>query len=247
VSTETIARSQLDADLSLFASSRADLGAFRAQIGRKIVRAPFTGRLGIRAVNLGQYVSPGATITVLEDIDTVFADFSLPQRQLESVAIGMPISLVIDGADGPQGSVAAIEPAIDASTRMMKLRASVPNQDHKLRPGMFVRVSVALPGKEEVVTVPATAIIHAPYGDSVFVLEDKPGAKTKDDKQIKIARQRFVRMGESRGDFVSIASGLDAGLEVVTAGGFKLRNNAAVVVNNDVRATPEESPRPQNR
>jgi len=253
VEDKAIARAQLDTDESALKTSTADLSALRAQIDRKVVRAPFSGRLGIRQVNLGQYLNPGTTLTELEAIDMVFVDFTLPQQRLETVSVGMPVHVTIEGASGAsaEGTIAAINPAVDATTRSLKLRASVPNKDEKLRPGMFAKVSVVLPEQGKIVAIPASAVVRASYGDSVFVVEDKKDesgnpVKGPDGKPAKMARQQFVRPGEARGDFIAIADGIKAGQEVVSAGAFKLRNGAGVVVNNDIKITPELAPRPEN-
>jgi membrane fusion protein (multidrug efflux system) len=253
VDDKAIAKAQLDTDESALKTSSADLKALRAQIDRKVVRAPFSGRLGIRQVNLGQYLNPGTTLTELEAIDMVFVDFTLPQQKLETVSVGMPVRVSIEGASGvsAEGTLAAINPAVDATTRNLKLRASIPNKDEKLRPGMFAKVSVVLPDQGKVIAIPASAIVRASYGDSVFVVEDKKDAsgapvKGPDGKPAKVARQQFVRLGEARGDFVAIADGVKPGQELVTAGAFKLRNGAGVVVNNDIKITPELAPRPEN-
>lgn len=254
VASSAIPKAQLDTDESLLKSSNADLGALQAQIDRKTVRAPFAGRLGIRTVNLGQYLNPGTPLTVLEAIDAVYVDFSLPQQRLADITVGMHVHIVIEGSGGLalDGAIAAIDPSIDSTTRTIKLRASVPNKDEKLRPGMFTTVSVVLPDRGSLVSIPATALVHASFGDSVFVIEDK-----KDDKgapvlgangaPAKMARQQFVRVGEARGDFVAIVDGVTPGQEIVTAGAFKLRNGSSVVVNNDVKLTPELAPHPSNR
>jgi membrane fusion protein (multidrug efflux system) len=254
VADKALAQAQLDADESALKTSSADLNALHAQIDRKIVRAPFTGRLGIRQVNIGQYLNPGTMISELEAIDTVFVDFTLPQQTLETVKVGMPIKVTVEGLAGfsADGTVAAIDPTVDSTTRTLRIRASVPNKDEKLRPGMFAKVAVVLPDRGTVVAVPASAVVRAPYGDSIFVVEDKKddkGTVTKgpDGKTAKMARQQFVRLGESRGDFVAIADGVKSGQEVVTAGAFKLRNNGGIVVNNDIKVEPQLAPKPENR
>jgi membrane fusion protein (multidrug efflux system) len=239
VATSALAKAQEDADNAQLRSATTDRDAIYAQMARKVVRAPFAGKLGIRAVNLGQYLNPGTRLTSLEAVDTVYVDFSLPQQKLASVAVGTPVRVALEGGDAFDGSIAAIDPTVDQATRSLKLRASVPNQEDKLRPGMFATVSVVLPGKTKVVIVPRTAIVHASYGDSLYVVEDKDGKK--------VARQQFVKLGEQRGDFVAITDGLPAGKEVVIAGGFKLRNGAPVVVNNTVKPDPQLDPHPTNR
>jgi membrane fusion protein (multidrug efflux system) len=254
VATEAIPRSQQDNDDAVVKTSRSDLDVLNAQIARKVVRAPFTGKLGIRQINLGQYLNPGTAIAVLEATDTVFVDFTLPQQRLKAVALGMPVRIVVEGEGVAPvaGTVSAIDPSIDAVTRSIKLRASLPNGDEKLLPGMFAQVSVLLPAKHDVVVVPVSAIVHASYGDSVFVVEDRKDdagnpVKPLDGSTAKVARQQFVKVTETRGDFVAIGGGLAVGQEVVSAGAFKLRNGVPVAVNNAVQAKPELLPHPENR
>ena len=250
-----IAQAQLDADESSLDTLEADISALRAQIAKKILRAPFSGRLGIRTVNLGQYLNPGEPVTVLESVDGVYVDFALPQKHLDQVTVGMPVRVSSEGLSVKrQGTVSAVDPNIDPVTRSIQLRASLDGvaDTGDLRPGMFVDVEVVLPTKSDVVSVPATAVVHAPYGDSVFVVEpkpeDAPGMRQTDDgSEVKIARQQFVRVGEQRGDFVSLLDGVEVGQTVVVAGAFKLRNNAPVVVSDTVAFVPTLDPTPENR
>lgn len=248
----SIAPAQMDADESQLAAATADEGALLAQIERKIVRAPFAGKLGIRLVNVGQYLAPGTPITVLESAESSYVDFTLPQQDTARVAVGMPVQLSLEAGDAGagvprgEGKIYAVEPSVEPTTRSIKLRASIPPEDLGFRPGMFVRVSVLLPQTASPVVVPATAVVHAPYGDSVFIVgTDKDGPTA--GKPAKVVRQQFVRLGRSRGDFVAVTSGLSPGDEVVTAGAFKLRNRARIVVNNEIDVHPELSPRPANR
>jgi membrane fusion protein (multidrug efflux system) len=253
VDTASIARAQADTDDATLETASMDANAIQAQIDRKTVKAPFAGRLGIRQVNLGQYLNPGTTLTMLTAIDSVYVDFSLPQQRLADVKVGMPVKAAIEGSEGARdGTIAAIEPDIDATTRTIKLRAAVPNKAEKLRPGMFANITVLLPNKAAVVVVPATAVVHASFGDSVFIVEDKKDAtgavvKGPDGKDAKAARQQFVKIGQARGDFVSIADGVKSGQEIVTAGAFKLRNGAGIVVAKDIGAKPQLDPHPENR
>jgi membrane fusion protein, multidrug efflux system len=243
VASQSIARSQQDTDDSVVKTSGSDVALLNAQIARKVVRAPFSGKLGIRQVNLGEYLNPGTAIATLESTDTVFVDFTLPQQRLKEIALGMPVRVTIEGEGvrATDGTISALDPSIDAVTRSIKLRASVPNGEEKLLPGMFAKVSVLLPGQHDVVTVPVSALVHASYGDSVFIVEDRK------DGPGKAARQQFVKVSETRGDFVAIGQGLSAGQEVVTAGAFKLRNGAPIVVDNTVQSKPELAPHPENR
>jgi membrane fusion protein (multidrug efflux system) len=256
VATNSISQATLDADEAALRTGTTDAAGLQAEIDRKTVRAPFSGRLGIRAVNLGQYLTPGTTLTVLEAIDSVYVDFTLPQQLLASVKVGMPVKITLNGVqtpggDGVDGTVAAIDPEVDSMTRTMKVRASIPNKEEKLRPGMFASVSVVLPDQGNVVAVPATAVVHASFGDSVFVVEDEKddaGAPVQgaEGKPSKIGRQHFVRLGEARGDFVSVKDGLNAGDEVVTAGAFKLRNGSRISIVPDVKPPPSLAPHPEN-
>jgi membrane fusion protein (multidrug efflux system) len=248
-----ISPSQLDEAESQLKSAITDEAALRAQVARKVIRAPFPGRLGIRAVNVGQYLNPGTVVTTLDSLGGTFVDFSLPQEELATVKVGLPVRVTIEGTkEQLGGTISAIEPTIDPTTRSVRIRAAIPEPTNKPRPGMFVNVDVVQPTPQAVVAVPATAIVHASYGDSVFVIEDKkpgsPGAdQTPDGKPVKTARQQFVRTGAARGDFIAVTKGVTAGQQVVSAGAFKLRNNSPVLVDNSVQAKPQLAPNPPNR
>ncbi len=242
-------QAQVDTDESTLKSAAAELDVLYAQIQKKSIRAPFAGRLGIRNVNIGQYINPGTALTTLEAVEGAYIDFTLPQQQ--KIEVGMKVRVSFEGAPelATEGTVAAIDSAVDAVSRTSKLRASVPNKDQKLKPGMFANVSLVLPKTESRVTVPATAVVHASYGDSIFVLEAPEGgsdAKGPNGEPVKIAHQKFVRLGDRRGDFVAIVEGAKAGEEVVVAGAFKLRNKASVFVNNELAPKPELNPKPEN-
>lgn len=245
-SSGAVAQAQVDTDESSFKSLSADAGALSAQIARKVIRAPFSGKLGIRQINLGQYLAPGTTVTSLEAEKSIFVDFRLPQEDLPKLAAGMQVRALASGSGTPiaVGTISAIDPSIDPLTRTIKVRASLPDVEDKLRPGMFLRAEVVLPEKANVVAVPQTAIVHASYGDSVFVTELKPGP---DGKERKVAQQQFVKVGQPRGDFVSVVDGLRADQEVVTAGAFKLRNGIPLKVNNEGGPQPSLDPHPENR
>jgi len=248
-----ISPAQMDDVEAQLKTATTDMAALRAQVERKVIRAPFRGKLGIRAVNVGQYLTPGTTVTTLDAMGGTFVDFSLPQEELATVAVGLPVRVTLEGAkEALTGTISAVDPTVDPTTRNVKVRAAIPELTGSPRPGMFVTVEVIKPTKASVVAVPATAIVHASYGDSVFVIEDKkPGSpgmdKTPDGKTVKIARQQFVRTGAVRGDFVAIAQGLAAGQEVVTAGAFKLRNGSPIVIDDRVQAKPQLDPHPPNR
>jgi membrane fusion protein (multidrug efflux system) len=247
VSSGVISQSQAESDEATFKSLSAEAGALSAQIAKKTIRAPFTGKVGIREVNLGQYLAPGTTVASLETSDAMFADFSLPQRELGRLAVGMPVRASLETGSEPlaEGTIAAIDPAIDSVTRNVKLRASLPNAANRLRPGMFVRVNVVLPEQRKVVAVPLTAVVHASYGDSVFFTEMKPVGEAQ--KVTKVARQAFVKLGDTRGDYVAVLEGIKPGQEIVTAGAFKLKNGIPLIVNDKVKLEPKLEPTPENR
>lgn len=249
-----ITEAELDEQQSTQRSLLADVRAVQAQIERKTVRAPFAGKLGIRAINLGQYLAPGTTITMLESADGVFVDFTLPQRDLADVALGRTVR-VRGSATGKvlaEGTVAAIDSSVDPVTRAVRVRASVTDGEEVLQTGMFVNAQLVLPETRGVVAVPLTAVIRAPYGDSVFIVEPKPGEPASTGPEgsapgALVARQQFVRLGSTRGDFVAVEAGVEAGQKVVSAGAFKLRNMAPVSIKNDVGVEAQLDPRPDNR
>lgn len=240
-----VAQAQVDADASSFKSLTADANALVAQIARKTIRAPFSGKLGIRQVNLGQYLAPGTPVTTLESEKASLVEFTLPQQELPKLAIGSAVRGLLSGSNKPlEGTINAIDPVVDPMTRNIKVRASMPDPESQLRPGMFLRIEVVLPEKSDVVAVPQTAVVHASYGDSVFATEEKAGP---DGKPRKVAQQRFVKLGRTRGDFVAVVDGLGAEQEVVTAGAFKLRNGIPLKVNNEGTPPPSLDPHPENR
>lgn len=251
VLTEAGAKTKVQAELddSSLKSATAEIAVLQAQIAKKTIRAPFSGKLGIRSVNLGQYLNPGTPVTVLEATDGVFVDFTLPQQQ--AVTVGMKVRITVEGIAklDTEGVVEAIDPNVDQTTRSLKVRASAPNADEKLQPGMFANIALVLPERPKVVTVPLIAVIHASFGDSVFILEEPENkdAKGPGGEPVKMARQQFVRLGDRQGDFVAVLDGVKAGQEVVSQGAFKLRNKAPVYVNNADAAKPELNPKPENK
>lgn len=299
-------QSEADADVARVQELSADAQGLSAQIRRKRIVAPFAGKLGIRQINLGEYLAPGTPIAVLESTDELFVDFALPQDLLEQVALGTKVRFVRNadaaserriekngeateaggteaadasqrnGRQESQGQVQAIDPRIDPATRMFSVRASVETWDsatdpkagsetaanagaenkasktakrkagagsqqaeHGLRPGMFVHVEVMLAGDREAVVVPATAVVYAPYGDSVYLVEKKDGKE--------VAQQQFVQLGEMRGDFVAVKKGLKPNVQVVSAGAFKLQNGAAITIKNEVQPTSSLHPQVRNQ
>jgi membrane fusion protein (multidrug efflux system) len=241
---KVISKAEFDAADSKFKQKGAMVDQMRSMITKKTVRAPFDGQLGIREVNVGQMINAGQQVVALTALDSVFVDFALPQQALARLSQGLEVTVRTDALAGQefQGKLTAINPMVDTATRNVALQATLKNPDHVLRPGMFAKVEVALPEKHKALVIPGTAVSYAPYGDSVFVIEKKKDPKTGEESQN--IRQQFVRVGESRGDFVSITKGLKAGETVVGTGVFKLRNGMAVTINNDLAPKPELNPTP---
>ena len=241
---KTISRSEYDNADANYKKALADVDAIRSVIEKKTIRAPFDGRLGIRLVNLGQILNEGEPIVSLQALDPIFVNFQLPQQQLVDVRPGLTVRLTNDTVPTRfiEGTITAINPEVDAATRNVRLQAKVPNAEENLRPGMFVNVSVMLPSERKVIVVPSTAILYAPYSDSVFVVEEKKAEQG--GQTVKTVRQQFVRLGEKRGDFIAVTSGLEKGQTVVSTGVFKLRNGQSVVVDNTLNPDFKLAPKP---
>lgn len=223
----------------------AQVGNMRALIAKKTVRAPFSGRLGLRLVNLGEVLSEGDPIVSLQTLDPIYVDFSVPQQQLGRLRRDMRVRVSTDAAPDETftGAIIAVSPEVDATTRSVRVRAQVANPGEQLQAGMFAKIEVVLPDQQSVLPIPATAVLYAPYGDSVFVIETRRDDESKTSKQV--LRQQFVRLGRARGDFVDVTDGLSPGETVVTTGVFKLSSGMQVVIDN--RLAPETSLAPQPR
>ncbi len=243
---KVLSRSEFDAAQSQQRSAQAQLDGIQVAIDKKQIVAPFSGRLGLSLVDVGQDVSAGVSIVSLQAVDPMLVNFSLPQQALAKVASGFPIRLTTDAAPDQSfdGKINAINTQIDSVTRSVLVQATLDSLGDSaaqsgLLPGMYSRVEVLLPEKSPVITVPATAVSFATYGDSVFVLEEADGGGLT-------ARQQFVQLGERRGDFVAVTKGLEAGQRVVSEGVFKLRNGASVVLNEEGKIEPSMTPKPDN-
>lgn len=236
VASGAVSQSNLDTAESEHRQAAAAVDEARVLIARKNIVAPFDGRLGIRQVDLGQYLNVGAPIVQLESIDPIHVEFAIPQQTLDQVAVGKQLHLSVAGlgAEVFTGAVTAIESRLDEATRNVLVQGTVANAAGKLRPGMFVQVEVLLP-EQEVVSIPASAISYAPYGDSVFIVKDG-----------KTVAQQFVKLGATRGDQITVVSGVKEGDEVVSSGAFKLRNGIPVQVNNSVQPSNDANPNPPN-
>ena len=238
-----IAQADRDNAVANAEQARAQADNIRATIAKKKISAPFSGHLGIRQVNLGQMLREGDPIVTLQSLDPIYVDFTLPQQQFPQVRSGLPVRVTSDALPGVtiDGRITTINPQVDAETRSIKVQATVANRTGKLRPGMYVNVAVGLPASQKVLAIPATAVLYAPYGDSVFVI-----GENREGKSGKTLRQQFIRLGEKRGDFVAVASGLKEGETIVITGVFKLRNGQAVVVDNKLAPDFQKAPRPEN-
>jgi len=240
-----VSRAEFDRAIADQRQGDARVGEIKATIERKTIRAPFGGILGIRRVNLGQYLSAGDALVTLQSLSPIFVNFGVPQQAMAQVRAGRTVRVTADNLAGSafSGRITAIDSVVDESTRNIQAQATLANPDGRLRPGMFVQAEVAVGASATIVSLPASAISYAPYGNSVFVVSD---LKDKDGKPYRGVRQQFVKLGAARGDQISITSGLKAGDEVVTSGVFKLRNGAAVIVNNKVRPANSATPKPEN-
>lgn len=236
-----VPQSELDSAIATLDQAKADVENILAVIDRKTIRAPFTGVVGIREINLGQYVPLGAALVSLQANEQVYVNFTLPQQALSKLSEDMPIRLTSDAYPEREfeGTITALSPQIDPVTRTIELQGTLDNPDGSLRAGLFVKVAVVLPSGEPIVAVPATAIMYAPYGNSIYKVVENEDGKL-------VAKQYFVRTGRARGDFVSVLEGVAVGDEVVSAGGFKLFNGAAVSIHNEMAPKAEIAPQPNN-
>lgn len=244
---KSISKSEYDQRQSLLEQAEANVAAQQARIEQKTVRAPYAGRLGIRQVNVGQYVAAGDPIIGLQSLDPVFLNFTLPEQRFAEMAVGDAVRAEMDALQGQsfEGRITAIEPVIDADTRNFRVQATLANPRQQLRPGMFARVSLNVGDERDVLTVPRTAISFNPYGNSVFVLVEAE-TKGEDGKPQLVARQRFVRTGEVRGDLIAIEEGLEVGDRVATSGLLKLRSGATVMIDNEIVPDANIAPTPEN-
>ena len=245
VSEGAVTKAEYDRAAAEQKQTEAKVGEIRATIDRKIIRAPFSGILGIRRVNLGQHLSSGEAVVALHSLDPIYVNFGVPQDQAPRVRIGQSVRIQVGEGPGVQftGRVTAIDSKVEEATRNLQIQATLANPKGALRPGMFVQTEVPVGSNRSVIALPASAISYAPYGDSVFVVTDLNDDKGKTYRGV---RQQFVKVDGSRGDQVGVVSGLKRGDEIVTSGVFKLRNGAAVLVNNKVRPANNPAPNPED-
>lgn len=231
-------KNQVDQALATWISSQAQVATDKLNIDYKNVKAPFTGKIGIREVNLGQYVTAGEGLVTLQSLDPLFVDFSLPQQDLSKVNRGQKVNIRFDSYPGEefQGKISAINSKISEDTRTILIRATLPNPEYRLLPGLYGDVYVLLPQEKNVITLPQTVVTYSLYGDTVFIVTQK--GKDKDGKPILIANQRYITVGERKGTKIEILKGIKEGEEVVQTGQIKLRNGSRVIIDNELNGKP---------
>jgi membrane fusion protein (multidrug efflux system) len=264
---QAISQAVLDSDAATLRSARAQVAEQQALVAKKFVRAPFAGQIGIRAVDLGQYLAPGTKIATLQQLDLIFVDFSLPQQSLAQIHVGQKVQVIADVLPDKSfaGEITALDPQVDTDTRNVKVRATLKNPKHELLPGMYTNVSVEVGAPVRYLTLPQTAVAYNPYGATVYVVvaqskaaggsaaqpeERTPAAARSRDASGSVhsdlvAKQAFVTTGATRGDQVAILKGINEGDEVVTSGQIKLRNGALVTINNSAQPRDDANPQPQ--
>ncbi|MBU3888123.1 efflux RND transporter periplasmic adaptor subunit [Methylosinus sporium] len=237
-------QASVDTDLANLKSAEAEVAQQEAVIAQKTLRAPFGGRLGIRGVDLGQYIGAGSVIVTLQALDPIYLDFTLPQQALNGIEVGQSIDAGVDAFPGKKftGEIVAINSKVDQASRNVQVRASLANADHKLTPGMFAQIDIATGKPERLITLPQTAIVYAPFGNSVFLVQKSAAA---DDKGAGLsAQQAFVRLGATRGDEVAVLEGVTEGATVVTAGQVKLRNGSPLKISDTPQPPVDPDPKP---
>jgi membrane fusion protein, multidrug efflux system len=245
VEQDAVSRAEYDAAVSAHTQAEARLREIRATIERKTIRAPFAGVLGIRRVNLGQYLTGGDAVVSLQSLNPVYVNFGVPQQAAGQVRMGRSVRIVVGELEDAvfTGRVSAVDSVVDPATRNVQVQATLANRGGRLQPGMFVQAQVNLGASHQVVPLPASAINYAPYGDSVFVVTD---LQDPQGQTFRGVRQQVVTLGAARGDQVAVLSGIEPGDEVVTSGVFKLRNGAAIQVNNTVQPANSRAPKPED-
>jgi membrane fusion protein, multidrug efflux system len=244
LSNRVISQAEFDRAAAEQRQTDAQVGEIRAAIERKTIRAPFSGILGIRQVNLGQYLAAGDPLVPLQSLHPIYVNFGVPQQDVGRIRVGHRVRVTTsDGTADVDGRVTAVEPIVDQATRNVQVQATLANPAGRLRPGMFVQTELSLASARSVIALPASAISYAPFGDSVFIVSD---LKSETGQSYRGVRQQFVKLGGARGDQIAIVSGVKPGEEIVTSGVFKLRNGAAVVVNNKVQPANKPAPKPED-
>ncbi len=241
---KAVSQATVDADAANLKNAKAQVAEQQAVVDKKTLRAPFAGHLGVRLVDVGQYIGAGAGVVTLQALDPIYADFFVPQQALNQVRLEQGLTIKIDTYPNQDfaGTITAINPKVDSATRNVQVRATLKNPDRRLLPGMYATIAIAAGGKQRYVTLPQTAVAYNPYGETVYVVDDK-GKDANGQPQL-VARQTFITAGPTRGDQVAILAGVDEGQTVVTAGQVKLHNGSTVVIDNSIRPTADANPMP---
>jgi len=239
---QAVSQATLDTDVANLKNAKAQVAQQQAILDKKFLRAPFAGHLGIRAVDLGQYLGAGTVIVTLQALDPIFLDFFVPQQSVDQVRLGQSVAVKVDAFKDQTfpGEISAINPKVDASSRNVQIRATLKNPDHKLLPGMYATVDITTGAPQSYITLPQTAITYNPYGDTVYVVDSKGGPDGA--KPQMTARQTFVTVGRTRGDQVAVLKGVNEGETVVTAGQLKLHNGSVVLIDNKIMPTAAAAP-----
>jgi len=241
---QAISQAIVDNDEANLRNAKAQVAQQKAMVDKKTLRAPFAGRLGLRQVDLGQYLSAGTVIATLQSLDPIFVDFLLPQQSVAQLSVGQTVRVKVDAFLGREfaGKITAINPKVETASRNIQVRATLPNRDQKLLPGMFATVELETGAPQRLVTLPQTAVSYNPYGSLVYIVDDK--AKDTGGKPHPVARQVFVTTGATRGDQVAILKGVSEGDTVVTSGQVKLRNGVPLAIDNRIVPTNDAAPKP---
>src|ERR1700733_12245740 len=239
---QAVSQATLDTDSANLKNANAQVAQQQAILDKKNLRAPFAGHLGIRAVDLGQYLAAGTTIVTLQALDPIFLDFFVPQQAVDQVKLGQTVTAKVDAYKDQSfpGEISAVNPKVDASSRNVQIRATLKNADHRLLPGMYATVDIATGAPQNYITLPQTAITYNPYGDTVYIVDDKGG--DAGGKTSLVARQTFVTLGPTRGDQVAVLKGVHDGDTIVTAGQIKLHNGSTVLIDNSIAPTADAAP-----
>jgi membrane fusion protein, multidrug efflux system len=239
---QAVSQATLDTDSANLKNANAQVAQQQAILDKKSLRAPFAGHLGIRAVDLGQYLAAGTAIVTLQALDPIFLDFFVPQQAVDQVKLGQTVTVKVDAYKDQTfpGEISAVNPKVDASSRNVQIRATLKNADHRLLPGMYATVEIATGAPQNYITLPQTTITYNPYGNTVYIVDNKTGAAG--DKAQLIARQTFVTLGPTRGDQVAVVKGVNDGDMIVTAGQIKLHNGSTVVIDNTITPTADAVP-----
>jgi membrane fusion protein, multidrug efflux system len=241
---KAVSQATVDADAANLKNAKAQVAEQQAVVDKKTLRAPFAGHLGVRAVDIGQYIGAGTAVVTLQALDPIYVDFFLPQQALNQVRLEQALTIKVDTYPNQDftGTITAINPKVDSATRNVQVRATLKNPDRKLLPGMYATVDIAAGSKQHYVTLPQTAVAYNPYGETVYLVDDK--GKDANGQPQMVARQTFITTGPTRGDQVAVLTGVDQGQTVVTAGQMKLHNGSSVTIDNSIRPTADADPIP---